>query len=135
MLMYAIILYFVNIKVNISLRLYKNLNFQPFWHSTNQQPVAVSLTYYWLFSLFCLRSAFNKRHDLRVRAITFYNSFHQFFLPHLIICFRPNDIESAVIITEDGQFPLRQTNKNDICHKKRSNGPMIDYTKMGGAHV
>ena len=38
-------------------------------------------------------------------------------------------------ITEDGQFPIRQTNKNDNCHTKRSNGSMIDYTKMGGAHV
>ena len=42
------------------------------------------LTHYWLLSLFCLRSAFDKCHDLGIRAITFYYSFHQLFLPHLI---------------------------------------------------
>ena len=64
-----------------------------------------------------------------------YDAPMQFIGQRVDIRFRPNDIASAVIITEDGQFPLRQTNKNDNCHTKRSNGPLIDYTKMGGAHV
>lgn len=64
-----------------------------------------------------------------------YDAPMQFIGQRVDIRFRPNDIESAVIITEDRQFPLRLTNKNDNCHTKRSNSPMIDYTKMGGAHV
>ena len=64
-----------------------------------------------------------------------YDAPMQFIGQRVDIRFRPNDMDSAVIITEDGQFPLRQTNKNENCHTKRSNGPVIDYAKMGGAHV
>ena len=64
-----------------------------------------------------------------------YDAPMQFIGQRVDIRFRPNDMDSAVIITEDGQFPLRQTNKNDNCHTKRSNSPVIDYAKMGGVHV
>ena len=64
-----------------------------------------------------------------------YDAPMQFIGQRVDIRFRPNDMDSAVIITEDGQFPLRQTNKNENCRTKRMGGPVIDYAKMGGAHV
>ena len=51
------------------------------------------------------------------------------------IRFRPNDMDSAVIIYEDERFPLRPTDRNENCRTKRQNGPSIDYSKLGGTHV
>ena len=51
------------------------------------------------------------------------------------IRFRPGEMDSAFIITEDGQFPIRMTDKNENCRTKRNNAPVIDYAKLGGSHV
>lgn len=51
------------------------------------------------------------------------------------IRFRPGDMDSAVICTKEGHFPLRQTDKNENCRTKRNNTPVIDYSKLGGRHV
>ena len=51
------------------------------------------------------------------------------------IRFRPGDMDSAFIITEDGHFPIRQTDKNENCRTKRNNPSAIDYAKLGGSHV
>lgn len=64
-----------------------------------------------------------------------YDAPMQFIGQTVDIRFRPNDMDSAVICTEDGQFPLRQTDKNENCRTKRNNAPVIDYAKMGGSHV
>ena len=58
------------------------------------------------------------------------------FIGHTVdIRFRPGEMDSAVICTEDGQFPLRQTNKNENCRTKRNNTPSIDYSRLGASHV
>ena len=58
------------------------------------------------------------------------------FIGHTVdIRFRPGEMDSAVICTEDGQFPLRQTNKNENCRTKRDNTPSIDYSRLGASHV
>ncbi|MCR5371710.1 MAG: DDE-type integrase/transposase/recombinase [Clostridium sp.] len=64
-----------------------------------------------------------------------YDAPMQFIGQRVDIRFRPGDMDSAVIITEDGQFQLRPTDKNENCRTKRSNSPVIDYARMGGAHV
>ena len=51
------------------------------------------------------------------------------------IRFRPGEMDSALICTEDGQFPLRQTNKNENCRTRRNNTPSIDYSRLGASHV
>lgn len=51
------------------------------------------------------------------------------------IRFRPGEMDSALIYTEDGQFPLRQTNKNENCRTRRNNTPSIDYSRLGASHV
>ena len=59
----------------------------------------------------------------------------QFIGSTVDIRFRPGEMDSAVICTEDGQFLLRQTNKNENCRTKRNNTPSIDYSRLGASHV
>lgn len=60
-----------------------------------------------------------------------YDAPMQFIGQTVDIRFRPGDLSSAVICTDDAQFPLRQTNKTENCHTKRNN-PVIDYSRLGG---
>lgn len=64
-----------------------------------------------------------------------YDAPMQFIDQKVEIRFRPNDMDSAVIIYEDERFPLRPTDRNENCRTKRQNGPSIDYSKLGGTHV
>ena len=64
-----------------------------------------------------------------------YDAPMQFIDQKVEIRFRPNDMDSAVIIYEDERFPLRSTDRNENCRTKRQNGPSIDYSKLGGTHV
>lgn len=59
----------------------------------------------------------------------------QFIDQKVEIRFRPDSMESAFILYDGKQFPLRQTDKNENCRTKRQNGPCIDYSKLGGNHV
>ena len=58
----------------------------------------------------------------------------QFIGQTVEIRFRPGEMGSASIFYEDARFPIRPTNKNENCHTRRNN-TVIDYSKMGGAHV
>ena len=64
-----------------------------------------------------------------------YDAPMQFIDQKVEIRFRPNEMDSAVIIYEDERFPLRPTDRNENCRTKRQNGPSIDYSKLGGNHV
>jgi transposase InsO family protein len=64
-----------------------------------------------------------------------YDAPMQFIDQKVEIRFRPNDMDSAVIIYDDERFPLRPTDRNENCRTKRQNGPSIDYSKLGGTHV
>ncbi|MFW5669631.1 MAG: Mu transposase C-terminal domain-containing protein, partial [Acetivibrio ethanolgignens] len=55
----------------------------------------------------------------------------QFISAKVDIRYLPDDMDSAFILFENQKFPIRQTNRNENCHTKRSN-PAIDYSKIGG---
>ena len=56
----------------------------------------------------------------------------QFISAKVDIRFQPDDMTSAFILFDDQKFPIRQTNRNENCHTKRNNLPVIDYSKVGG---
>ena len=56
----------------------------------------------------------------------------QFISAKVDIRFRPDDMDSAFILTDGQKFPIRQTNRNENCHTKRNNLPVIDYSRTGG---
>lgn len=90
----------------------------------------------WLDECFLNRITRKVRKDATVSIDKFsYDAPMQFIGQTVEIRFRPNDMGSAVISTEDGQFPLRQTDKNENCRTKRNNTAAIDYSKLGGSHV
>lgn len=52
------------------------------------------------------------------------------------IRFRPDDMDSAYILSQKIHYPIHVSNKNENCRTKRNNPPPIDYTAIGGeAHV
>lgn len=55
----------------------------------------------------------------------------QFISAKVDIRYLPDDMDSAFILFENQKFPIRQTNRNENCHTKRSN-TAIDYSKIGG---
>lgn len=59
----------------------------------------------------------------------------QFISQKVDIRYRPGDMDSAFILFDSRQFPIRVTNKNDNCHTRRNNTPSIDYSRIGGRHV
>ena len=59
----------------------------------------------------------------------------QFIDQKVEIRFRPGEMDSAVIFFDGKNFPIRPTDKAENCRTKRNNGPAIDYSKLGGAHV
>lgn len=56
----------------------------------------------------------------------------QFISARVDIRYLPDDMDSAFILFEDQKFPIRQTNRNENCHTKRSSLPTIDYSQAGG---
>lgn len=56
----------------------------------------------------------------------------QFISARVDIRYLPDDMDSAFILFEDQKFPIRQTNRNENCHTKRSILPTIDYSQAGG---
>jgi transposase InsO family protein len=56
----------------------------------------------------------------------------QFISAKVDIRYLPDDMGSAYILFDEQKFPLRQTNRNENCRTKRSNLPVIDYSKAGG---
>ena len=56
----------------------------------------------------------------------------QFISARVDIRYLPDDMDSAFILFEDQKFPIRQTNRNENCHTKRSTLPTIDYSQAGG---
>ena len=56
----------------------------------------------------------------------------QFISSRVEIRFLPDDMDSAFILYDGKRFPIRKTNKVENCHTKRSNGPALDYSKIGG---
>lgn len=59
----------------------------------------------------------------------------QFIGQTVEIRFRPNEMDSACIFFERVNYPIRVTDKNENCRTKRRNGPVLDYSKLGGTHV
>ena len=56
----------------------------------------------------------------------------QFISARVDIRYLPDYMDSAFILFEDQKFPIRQTNRNENCHTKRSILPTIDYSQAGG---
>ena len=56
----------------------------------------------------------------------------QFISARVDIRYLPDDMDSAFILFEDQKVPIRQTNRNENCHTKRSTLPTIDYSQAGG---
>ena len=56
----------------------------------------------------------------------------QFISAKVDIRYLPGDMASAYILFDGQKFPIRQTNRNDNCHTKRNNLPVIDYSRAGG---
>ena len=56
----------------------------------------------------------------------------QFISAKVDIRYLPDDMTSAYILFDGEKFPIRQTNRNDNCHTKRNNLPVIDYSRAGG---
>ena len=56
----------------------------------------------------------------------------QFISAKVDIRFLPDDMDSAFILSDGQKFPIRQTNRNENCHTKRNNLPVIDYSRTGG---
>ena len=59
----------------------------------------------------------------------------QFIGAKVEVRFRPNDMTSAFILSDDKQFPIRLTDKVANCHTKRDNSMAIDYAKAGTTNV
>ena len=59
----------------------------------------------------------------------------QFIGQKVEVRFRPGDVSSLAIFTEEERFPLRQTDKNENCYTKRNNQPVIDYSRIEVHHV
>ena len=55
----------------------------------------------------------------------------QFIDAKVEIRFLP-DMSSAFILYEGTHFPIRATDRNENCHTKRLNSPVIDYSRIGG---
>lgn len=64
-----------------------------------------------------------------------YDAPMQFIDQKVEIRFRPGEMDSAAIVFDGNHYPLRLTDKAENCRTKRNNGPTIDYSKIGGAHV
>lgn len=56
----------------------------------------------------------------------------QFIDAKVEIRFLPDDMSSAFILYEGTHFPIRATDRNENCHTKRLNSPVIDYSRIGG---
>ena len=56
----------------------------------------------------------------------------QFIGQTVDIRFRPDEMDSAVILYEGATFPIRVTDKNENCRTRRNNPVKIDYSKIGG---
>ena len=60
----------------------------------------------------------------------------QFIGQTVEIRYRPQDMDSAFILSQKEHYPIRRSNKNENCRTKRQNPPPIDYTAIGGeCHV
>ena len=60
----------------------------------------------------------------------------QFIAQTVEIRYRPGDMDSAFILSQEEHYPIRLSNKNENCRAKRQNPPPIDYTAIGGeTHV
>lgn len=90
----------------------------------------------WLDECFLNRISRKVRKDSTVSIDKIsYDAPMQFIGMTVDIRFRPGDMDSAFILTEDGQFPIRMTDKNENCRTKRNNTPVIDYAKLGENNV
>lgn len=56
----------------------------------------------------------------------------QFISAKVDVRYLPDDMDTAFILFDGKKFPIRQTDRNDNCHTKRNNPPVIDYAKAGG---
>lgn len=56
----------------------------------------------------------------------------QFISMKVEIRYRPGEMDSAFILYDNEQYPLRATDKVANCHTKRQNDFTIDYAKAGG---
>lgn len=58
----------------------------------------------------------------------------QFIGMKVDIRYLPDNMDDAYILYENTKSPIRKTNKIENCHTKRSNPPVLDYSKLGGGN-
>ena len=117
--------------------IHSGINCTPFERYQNtKENIRVPKSREWLDECFLNRIYRRVRKDatISIERVS-YDAPMQFIDQKVEIRFRPNDMDSAVIIYEDERFPLRPTDRNENCRTKRQNGPSIDYSKLGGTHV
>ena len=61
-----------------------------------------------------------------------YDAPMQFIGMKVDIRFTPGDMSSAFILYEGTRSPIRRTDRNENCHTKRNNPPVISYAGKGG---
>ncbi len=59
----------------------------------------------------------------------------QFIGAKVEVRYRPGDMTSAFILSNEKHYPIRLTDKVANCHTKRDNPMPLDYSKAGAAHV
>ena len=117
--------------------IHSGINCTPFERYQNtQENIRAPKSREWLDECFLNRIYRRVRKDatISIERVS-YDAPMQFIDQKVEIRFRPNDMDSAIIIYENERFPLRPTDRNENCRTKRQNGPSIDYSKLGGTHV
>jgi len=105
-------------------------------YQASRDNARIPLSRHWLEECFLNRIYRKVRKDATVSIDNVsYDAPMQFIDQKVEIRFRPNDMDSAIILYENESFPLRPTDRNENCRTKRQNGPTIDYSKLGGSHV
>lgn len=105
-------------------------------YETSVKAVMIPQSRQWLDECFLNRICRKVRKDstVSIEKVS-YDVPMQFIDQKVEIRFRPDSMDSAFILYDGKQFPLRPTDKNENCRTKRQNGPCIDYSKLGGGHV
>ena len=105
-------------------------------YQASRDNARIPLSRHWLEECFLNRIYRKVRKDATVSIDNVsYDAPMQFIDQKVEIRFRPNDMDSAIILYENESFPLLPTDRNENCRTKRQNGPTIDYSKLGGHHV
>ena len=119
---------------NYNLKFHTGIQCTPFerYQKTSDQARPVS-SRDWLDESFLNRVERKVRRDSTVSIDSVcYDAPMQFIGMKVDIRFTPGDMSSAFILYEGTRSPIRRTDRNENCHTKRNNPPVISYAGKGG---